>query len=163
MQAELSSRLGARSNCWLFFLRGMRAAYGVLCVTQMVNFHQLFRSFSNSRIRRDRFFTIPSNISQSYFPSLCFCSAVSLSAALFCLDINTWLGIEGGFNCFDFFLLLLLPRVTGTVISNLEIVLNVSILRVCTNTSHTYPVTHMLTPFHIMFINNCGTILVHMG
>ena len=139
------------------FSRGRRAAYGVLCVTQMVNFHQLFCSFSNSGIRRDRFLTIPSNISQSYFPSLCFCSAVSLSAALFCLEVNTWLGIEGGFNCFDFFLLLLLCRVTETVISNLEIVLNV-----CVQTLHTHTHTNMLTPFHIMFINDCGTILVHM-
>ena len=87
---------------------------------QMVNFHQLFCSFSNSGIRRDRFFTIPFNLSQSCLPSLCFCFADSLSVLGFAREVNTGLGAERDLAAFT---LLPLPSVSGTqtTISNLEI------------------------------------------
>lgn len=89
MQAELSSRLGAKQQ----------AAYGVLCVTQMVNFHQLFCSFSTLGLEGTGSLQFPPISLEVTFQVFAFCSAVSLSVALFCLEVNTWLGIEKGFNC----------------------------------------------------------------
>lgn len=100
VQATHRARWGVGSNCWLFSPQGRQAAYGVPPVTQMVNFHQLFCSVSNSGIRRDRFFTIPSSISPTCFPSLCFCSADSLSAAWFCWGGKCWAWDWAGFSCF---------------------------------------------------------------
>ena len=151
---------GVRSNCWLFFLQGRRAAYGVLCVTQTVNFHSFSVVSATLGLEGTGSLQFPP-ISLSYFPSLCFCPADSLSAALFCWEVNTWLGIEGDLAALIFFFAAY-TRVAGTVISNLEIVLNVSILQVYANITHTHTHTHTLTPFHIMFINDCETILVHM-
>lgn len=119
-ECRLSSaaRRGVGSYFWLFFLQGRQAAYGVSPVTQTVNFHQLFCGFSSPGIRRDGFFTIPSNISQSYFPSLCFCSGDSLSVALFCWG-GKHLAWERG-NLAAVVFLLSLPRASGTIFQTLR-------------------------------------------
>lgn len=143
-ESRLSSaaRWGVGSNCWLFFLQGRQAAYGVLPVTQTVNFHQLFCGFSNSGIRRDRFFTIPSNISQSYFPSLCFCAADSLSVALFCWGDKHLVWDWGGFSGCGF--LAVFTQGLCNNFANLKIVLNLSTLYLYTHANGP-PRAHMHT------------------
>lgn len=86
---------GLGSNCWLFFLQGRRAAYGVLPVTQMVNFHQLFCSFSNSGISKDKFFTIPPVSLKVTFQVSAFVLLILFQRLCFAGEVNTWLGIEG--------------------------------------------------------------------